>query len=494
MEYLAGSVEVETLGQIRRRLRYAVPAEHVGAAFGAVITRINAKTRLPGFRPGKAPAAMIERMYGSDIRRQVLDKVLKDTVFKALEKAAVRAVSSPEVEELSELKRDADLHVTVQIEVMPELELTGYEGAALSADSVAADAEDVAEALNQKAKERAEMASIEGPAAEGHEVEIDFSAQQVGSDDAPTVGQKRVVALGSGHLPEEIEAAILGAKTGDHIEKTVTAGETSRHFTPGAEVQLTITLHDVKHSVVPALDDELAKDLGFDSLDAWKTSVTKKLHDESIERSRDLQRRAAVEHLLGANTIEVPRAVVERYVDNQVYSAFGNLPEETRRMLGGYLQSLRGKLAKDAETALRRSLAVESVAKGQDIVIDDDAVEAEIERLKAQSPERADAIARQYTGEDEKGTLKVRLQHDKAMDYLVSQAAWTIGEPKSLRAVRADEVAKQASVDAEEMDDHDHDHDHDHHDHHDHDHEHGHDHDHHGHDHDHHDHDHHDHG
>ncbi len=475
MEYLTGSVEVETLGQIRRRLRYAVPAAHVGAAFGAVITRINAKTRLPGFRPGKAPAAMIERMYGSDIRRQVLDKVLKDTVFKALEQAAVRAVSSPEVEELSELKRDADLQVTVQIEVMPELELTGYQGVALNADSVQMDDDDVAEAMAEKAKERAEMVSIDGPAETGHEVEIDFQAQQVGSDDAPMAGKKRVVALGSGHLPEEIEAAIVGAKAGDHLEKNVTAGETSRHFTPGSEVQLTITVHDIKHSVTPTLDDELAKDLGFDSLDAWKTSVTKQLQAEASERSQDLQRRAAVEHLLSVNTIEVPRAVVERYVDNQIYSAFGNLPEETRRMLGSYLQSLRGKLAKDAETALRRSLAVEAIAKAQSIEVDDAAADAEIERLKAQSPDRAEAIARQYTAEEEKGSLKVRLQHDQAMDYLVAQATWTIAAPKTLRAARADDAAKQARAQSDEHDDHDHDHDHDHeHDHdHDHDHDHG---------------------
>jgi trigger factor len=447
-------VQVESLSQVRRRMKYAVPATTVGAAFSSVIAKINARAKLPGFRPGKAPAAMIERMYGSDVRRQVLDKVLQDTVFSAIDKAGIRVVGRPEVEELSDLRRDAELQVTVQVEVLPELSLSGYEGVALVADAVQADAADLDQALEEKARSRAEWVTASDAAGAGDEVELDYLARQVDSEDAPMSGEKRRVLLGSGRLHSLIEGVALGLKGGESVERTVTAGEADAPFAAGSEVSVQVTVHEVQRQEIPAIDDELAKDLGERDLAALKASVQAKLQDEARQATRDLQRRAAVDQLIAANTIEVPTSVVESYVDEQVRRAFGQLDRRMMEMLRGYLDSMRRRMATDAEKSLRRSLALEAIAKDHSITVDDATVDAEIERLVQQAEGRKETVRRQYAQEQAREELRRRLQHEQAMDLLVQKASMSVGVTRSLAeskaAVQAADDAAQAAAEAEE--------------------------------------------
>lgn len=450
------NVQVEAVSSVRRRMRYAVPALQVGSAFTAVIAKINAKARLPGFRPGKAPGAMIERMYGTEVRRQVLDKLLADTVFTAIEKADLRAVGRPEVEELSDLARDRELQVTVQVEVLPDLELSGYEGAALTAKTVVADAEDVTDALEQKARERGEWATVETGAGPGDEVELDFSASGDGAE-APLSGQKRRIVLGDGQLHKLIDAAIVGVKAGEQVDKRVIASAEDAPFSEGAEVAITAAVHEVRHLAIPAVDDEFAKDLGEADLPALTAKVQAEVQAEAERRTRELKRGAAVEHLVTVNTIEVPSSVIDGYVDEQLRRSFGNLDQRMMQVLGGYIQQMRGRMAKDAEQALRRSLALEAIAKSQAIEVSDDEVAAELDKLIAESPGRAAGLRRQYSQPEAREELRRRVQHEKSMDYLVSVAQFSSSETVSVRAAREDNAKRRAAQMAGEVEEAEHD-------------------------------------
>lgn len=447
------NIQVEAVSSVRRRMRYAVPAMQVGLAFSAVVAKINAKARLPGFRPGKAPSAMIERMYGTEVRRQVLDKLLSDTVFNAIEKADLRAVGRPEVEELSELARDRDLTVTVQVEVLPDLDLSGYEGAELIASVVEPDGEDVAATLEAKAREKGEWVSLEEGAGPGDEVEIDFTAHAQGSDDAPLTGEKRRVVLGDGRLNKLVEAAVLGAKVGETVEKTVTASEDDTPFAAGAEVAVRASIHEVRRMAIPTVDDEFAKDLGETDLAALTAKVQLEVQAEAERRTKEFKRSAVVDHLVTVNTIEVPGSVVNSYVDEQLRRSFGQLDERMMQVLGGYIQQMRGRMAKDAEQALRRSLALESLAKRVAISVDDAQAQAEVERLAAENPAGAAQLRRQYATPATREELCRRLQHEKTMDYLVSVATFTAGSALTLRAAREDNAKRRASDMAGEIED-----------------------------------------
>lgn len=460
-------VQLETVSQVRRRLSFTLSASTVAAAFVATTQRFAAKTRVPGFRPGKAPAAMIERMHGTEIRRSVLDKLLQDNVFKAITAAGVHAVSRPEIESVGELRRDLELPITFSIEVMPELHPTGYEGATLSTAIVVADDADLEEALETKCRERAEYVPVEGGMEPGDEVTVDYALVPLGeSAGTPVRAEKRRFTVGSGHVPAPVDDAVRGAKPEATIERTVTLTEDGHGLQAGTEVALSVVVHEGQRLIVPKLDDAFAVDVGETDLAALRAKVQADLAAQADKKTLELKRRAAVNHLLSVNPVEVPRAVVEHYADEQLSGMFGNLSQQQMRQLAGPLQQLRARMAGQAEVALRRSLLIQAFAADKGLEVDDAEIEARIEVLAAEDADHAVAIRQRYASEEGRDGLKGGIRADKASDLLVAAATFAVSGQQSLRQAQA----SQASAELEDVappaahvhgPDCDHDHDHD---------------------------------
>lgn len=444
-------VKTESLSQVRRRVTFAIPAAKVNAAFASVAQRYADKAKIPGFRPGKAPASVIERMFGADLRRAVLDKLLQDNVFAAIDAAALKAVGRPEVEELSELKKDAELQVTAAVEVLPDLELTGYEGAELSVEAVQATEADLTDALETAARARTTWSDVDGPAEPGDELTVTYTLTEEGSDADPVQGDKATVTLGSGQPNAVLDRALTGATAGKHIEAMVSAEEGEAPFAAGAAVWVVADVDAVKRAVVPAIDDALAVQMGHPDLATWKAAEQAKLEEDASRRSRDLRRRAALDNLLAHNSVEVPQSVVESYVDEQLRRMFGNLTRDNLRGLEQFLGGMRASLAKDAESALRRSLALESIASTAAIAVPADDVQAEIDKLVAEEPGRAALLRRQYANASARTELEKRIQHERTMDWLVDKATFTVTATKSIAEAKAPAPAAEAEEAAEAL-------------------------------------------
>ena len=458
-------VKLETVSQVRRRLTFTIPASTVAAAFAATTQRFAAKTRVPGFRPGKAPASMIERMHGTEIRRAVLDKLLQDHVFKAIQAAEVHAASRPEIESVGELRRDLELPVTCSVEVMPELHPTGYEGAELSVPAVVADEADLDEALEHKCRERGENAPVEGGMEAGDEVTVDYALVPQGEHTGtPVVAEARRFIVGSGHVPAVVDEAVRGAKAEETIERTVTITEDGHGLAAGTEVALKVTVREGQRLAIPKLDDVFAVDVGATDLAALRAKTQADLAAEAERRTLELRRKAAVDHLLAHNPVEVPRAIVDHVVDEQLGRMFGNLSEQQVRQLAGPLQQLRGQFAATARGELRHNLLIQALATDANVEVTDADLDARLEQFVAEDPELADAIRRRYASEDGRDGLKNRVRAEKAMDLLVNAAKVTTSETQNLRQAReaeanarnAPEPAQPAHVHGPDCD-HDHD-------------------------------------
>lgn len=473
------NVQIENLSTVRRRIRFTIPAEAVNAAFVSTTAKISAKARIPGFRPGKAPSAMIERQFGVEVRRDVLDRLLQGNVFTAIEEAGVRAVGRPEVESFSDLKRGEAMQVAVVVEVLPEIELTGYEGAELIADEVYADEHDLENALEEKARGRAEWVPVEDGAQPGDEIVVDYVLTPQGEGE-PVSAERRRFTIGDGRAPAQVDEAVLGSKPGDHIEKEVAVEAGDVMFGTVPAVAIDVTVHEVQRQEIPKLDDELAKDLGLPDLDALRAQVQAALDRQVTEANRELRRKVAVDNLLAVNPIEVPSSVTDAFVDEQLERTFGRMAQRDLKGIEDIIKRLRKDLTRDAEAAMRRSLALGEVAKQAKVEASHDEVEARIEDMGAREPLRKDAIRKHYAALDAREELRRRLVNEKAMDHLVAASQWTVGTRKALHQ------GQDGGPDDEHAD-HDHaGHDHDHagHDHADHDHDHDHaGHDHEGHDH-----------
>lgn len=486
------NVQTENLSTVRRRIRFTIPAEKVNAAFASTTAKISAKARIPGFRPGKAPSAMIERQFGVEVRRDVLDRLLQDHVFTAIEEAGVRAVGRPEVESFSDLKRGEAMQVAVVVEVLPEIELTGYQGAELTADEVYADEHDLENALEAKARGRAEWVPVEDGAQPGDEIVVDYLMTPQG-EGAPVSAERRRFTIGDGRAPAQVDEAVLGSKPGDHIEKEVATEAGDVMFGTVPAVALDITVHEVQRQEFPKVDDELAKDLGLGNLEELRAQVQSDLDRQVLEANRELRRKVAVDNLLALNPIEVPSSVTDAFVDEQLERTFGRMAQRDLKGIEDIIRRLRKDLARDAEVAMRRSLALGAVAKDANLEATDEEVEARLEEMGAREPLRKDAIRKHYTAPEAREELRRRVVNDKAMDLLVATSQWSTGTRKALHQGQDGGPADEHEHDDHAGHDHDHaGHDHAGHDHAGHDHA-GHDHGHEGHDHAGHDHEGHDH-
>ncbi len=424
-------VQVETLGQVRRRLRFSVPQAQVSAAFAQTTAKFAGKVRVAGFRPGHAPAAMIERMHGVEIRRAALDDLLKVWVFKAIQSTDLKPVGRPEVESVGELARDKPLTVQVMCEVLPTLALTGYEGAALTVDTIVADATDVDEALEQKARERAEQLAVETGLQNGDEAVASWTITDEGADAPRETADQRRFVVGAEHVPFEVNELALNAVVGTEAvadrpaEGTLTARK------------VTLTLHEAHRTEIPKLDDEFAKDLGHADLAALRVAVQAEVEADVAKRNLEARRNAAVDHLLAQNEVELPASFVDELVDQQLAQSFGHLDEKMLKSLGRFFQQMRVDMRKSTESALRRGLALEALADKLEILPDDAAIDAKLEELIAQNPSRQERLKRDYQGEQGRDELRRRARSDRAMDELVRLATFTEGAQKTLRAAKA---------------------------------------------------------
>lgn len=444
-------IKVENLSSVRRRLHFTVPGAQVTAAFQNVTQRYAAKVRVPGFRPGKAPAQMIERMHGTEIRRAVLDKLLKDNVFTAIDQAELRAVGRPEVEAFGDLARDSAFSVTCIFDVLPDLNLSGYIGAEIAVSSVKVQDGDVAERLEKKCRDRAELAPVSDGAQPGDQARVNYTIELDGETSiaGPITAEDKSFTLGDGQVPQQIDAAVLGHNAGETLAQEVELTADDVFYQSGARnMKYSVTIEELQRLDVPVLDDELAKDFGHADLAAWRVAVAAEAEVESVQLATDLREKAVIAHLLAVNPIEVPQAILREYVDSQMQQTFGNLDPKMLRGLESIVQKLRKDIARDGTRAFQRSMALETIAKVHEITVSDEQVQAALDALLQQPGARRADILRHYGSESGRAELRRREIIKGATDYLVSVATFSdAGELSLAQARNAAQPAMQSPSD-----------------------------------------------
>ena len=447
------TAKLETLSPVRRRVRFTIAGTQVDGAFRSVVGKLAQTVRIPGFRPGKVPPQVVERQFAVDVRNRVLDKLLKDHVFTAIEQTGAKAISPPEVDAISELAKGMDLEVSAQFEVMAQLVLTGYQGAALSCPQITMDQADIDAELATRLKTQTEMVGTDGPAVEGDKVVISYKLTQ-GDLGAPyqTV-EDRETSLDPVGVPMPVLQAFVGKLAGEVVDATVMLADDTQDM-----VRVTGSMTEISRAVVPALDDELAKDLGFDDLPALTADVQTLLAKKVEAANKQAREQAAVKHLVAVNDVPVPQSMVERHVDDQMQNLMQQLGDVGRQMQD-FMRSYRGTLMTEARKQLQRSLAIDGIADAHDLQVSDEEAQAELDKMVAENPKQAAATLRHYGTTAGKGELKFGLRNRKATELLIGEAQWTVTETLSLQQWAALARGKE---DAEAGDAHDHDHGHEH--------------------------------
>jgi trigger factor len=364
---------VEKLSPTRVRINVEVPFTELQPDFDRAYKELAKSVRLPGFRPGKAPAKLLEARIGKEA---MLDQVVGDAVparyTEAVTTSDVRPLGQPEID-ITNKEYGQDLTFTAEVDVRPEIELPDLEGLKITVDPIEVTDEEVDTELQNLRARFGTLTGVERAAENGDFVSIDLSATVDGEDvpEAKTEGLSHEV--GSGQLIEGLDDAIIGLKAGETrvFTTTLAAGDHA-----GQEAQVTVTVKSVKERELPEPDDDFAQLASeFDTIDELKNSLT-----EQVQRVKRIQqaeqiRDKALEVLLEQVEIPLPENIVQAQVDDALHNAIHGLEHDEKRFeealaaQGSSREEFDADNRTNSEKAVKTQLLMDAVADKLDIQV-----------------------------------------------------------------------------------------------------------------------------
>jgi trigger factor len=432
-------VSTKRVSPVMLELSVEVPADAVKTEIDKAYHSLARKAHIRGFRPGKAPRDVLARLYGNQVMVDVMNALVNNTLPKVLSENNVVPITQPNVEPGKVDAKEA-FSYKARFEVTPEVEEVKYEGfevtrppASVSDEMV--DAELEAIRLRHATLKNPEPAR---PAKTGDVVTIDFTISVDGKEIKDGGGQGVQIELGAGQALPELDAALDGKSTGDKVDADAKFGEAHpREDFRGKTGKFAITVTDIKERVLPALDDELAKDAGsFQTLVELRADVHTKLEKVMKDRSDMAVAEQIVQKLNDSNPLDLPPSLVEqqaRVLEQEVALQARRLGQRiTQDQLAGMQEQIRA----DAERKVRAGLLMAAIARKLEMKVTDDDIEKGLAELAADSGKNIAKLRVEYREKNKRDMLIGMILEDKILDYLESKSKITEGE---LQAKPSDE-------------------------------------------------------
>lgn len=439
MTVLTTSVERLEGGVVK--LTVTVPAELVDAAIERSYKNAAQKVRIPGFRPGKAPVQMLDSMLGrANLLADATEDVVNSTYPKALDLETLRPIESPELEELDVVEPGADFTYWAEIEVRPELTLSGVEGLAVEVPPAEATDADIDAQIELTRERFATLEPVEGRGVQADDfVLLSFVGLVAGEAYEGNEVDKYLYEMGRGLMPPEFDAGIIGVEPGGETRVEFTIPETtSNEAFAGKQATFDITVHEIKAKVLPEIDDELASNAGgFDSIDDLREdlrnrlSVQKRLaHSQAKERAA---RAAVAERLQG----DIPEGMIIQRQGSMTRD-FMTMLEDQQLTIDQYLgqsgvdmDSFEADIKEQAVISLREELGLEALFRALDMSVDEADIEAELKEMTTAADDTIEQTRERWEELGLMAVLREQISHRKAMRWLLENVQVTEITPDS---------------------------------------------------------------
>jgi trigger factor len=409
---------------VRKSLAFEIEAEVVDREIAARAQHYARRVKIPGFRPGKIPPDVIKQRFKQQVLEDVAEKLVNQVVHEELEGRGLRPLATPKV---TELKIDEGQPLTFKavFETLPLVELPEYKGLQAKARRAEVDEAEVERELGRLRDEAARYDPIEGRAAQ----KGDFVVLNV---DRRAPGEKTqrdesvVVEVGAEENHDDFNAALVGMSPGE--TKDVRLIYPPDHSTPslaGQTRDYTIAMKAIKTKVLPALDDEFAKDLGeWDSLAALRDTVRARLR-EAAERKTDRElKNALLEALVEKASFEVPEALVERHMNARTESAARGLAYQgvDPTKLGMDWKKYREEQRDDSVKAAKADILLDEIARREGVEVSEAELDAEVSRYADSLKKSKESVRARMEKDGDMGALRARIREEKTLDLLKANA------------------------------------------------------------------------
>ena len=380
---------------------------------------------LPGFRKGKAPRKMIEAMYGAHVfYEDGLEEIFPEVYQFAVVEQDVKAIGRPSLTDM-DINEEHIVTLTLTTEVYPEVTLGDYKGLEIEQAEVSVSDEQVNAELERMAQNVASTEEVEKAAEMGDTANIDFEGFLDGTPFDGGKGDNFDLKLGSGQFVPGFEEQVVGMNVGEEKDIDITFPEDYHAELAGKAVVFHVKLNKITVTTVPAIDDELAKDVSeFDTLEELKNDIRTKALESAEKQAKTAFENAAVEKAAENTTVEMPKALVESELDNQMerfayqLQMSGYSIEQYAKMMGGDLNTMRNAFRPQAEKQAKINVTLEKIAEVEGIEVSEEDIEAEYAAMATQYEMEADKVKSLVPVEELKLSLKTR----KAVAIIVDSA------------------------------------------------------------------------
>lgn len=408
----------------KHELQFTIPVVDIDAEAEKVLKDYQAKVRLPGFRPGKAPVSIIRSRFEGEIRQQVLENLIPKALGERFRQENLNVVGRPEIKDLK-FEKGEPIEFKAEFEVAPVFELGEYVGVEAPYSEATVTDEDINQRLNAVREQKAEFVNEEPrPAADG-----DFAAialESIAGVEEPVKSDEMVIEIGDKDTMPEFTENLRGVTPGETKEFDVKYPEDyGQEKLAGKTVRFKVTLNQIRRKELPELNDEFAKDIGdFKTLDEVKDMVRSGLIREKEQAAQEAAKTAILDKLVDAHDFPVPEAFVDRQIEIQAENYLRSLAaqgvdlKEVKLDWNKLKESQKDRATRD----VRASLVLEKVADREAIAATQDDVDKEVQRIARVEREAPAAIRIRLEKDGGLGRIAARIRTEKTLNFLFDKS------------------------------------------------------------------------
>jgi len=415
---------VEDISPVKKKIRIDVDAADMAREMNKAFSEVSKKAKIPGFRPGKAPRAVVERHYGEDVKSDVINKLISSSFLAAVGEHKIIPVEMPAISDVV-MDKTTPLSFTATVEIRPNINLGTYDGIEIQEQAISVTEEELTQTIDRLREMYAELTVVEGRPLENQDTAVmDFEGFKDGKSISGAKASDYMLALGSNSLIPGFEEQMVGMAKGDTRELKVTfPADYDNKDLAGQPVTFTVTLKEIKKKVLPALNEEFAKDLGGKSLDDLKEGIKKDLEARKKDEQNAAQREAILSKLVDSHSFDVPTGMVQHELQAMARQKATRMAKQGRDVKTFDINQFNEENQALAEKRVKGVLILDEIADKEKVDVTEQEISGALAMMAKTSGQPVDVIKKYYETQDGGlDNLRSSLIQEKTLGLLLSRS------------------------------------------------------------------------
>ena len=428
------NTEIEDIDSCKKKIKFDIAFKDYQAKVQSSYLTLARQVKVPGFRPGKAPMSMLEKRFGSNVKKEVMTQLVSERLAEVIEEKGFRSVSPPKILEV-EAEEGTDISVSASVEIVPDFKINDYSKVEIPIEITRVTDEDVNQAINyQRERQGTKVQVLDRPVEDKDFVKLDFNGTLNGEAFEGGKGSDHIVQVGSDYLLKDMGNQLIGMSVDEEKDIPVQIPEnySSNKSIAGKEVIFHVSLKGIQKNQLPELNDDFAKNIEpkdkFASLEDMKLQIRSQLEEHARGDAHREAKKIVTKKITEMNPIEVPEGLVEEQIKHMVIQALKkeqqakNQTESINEEEIHVTDSQKKEHRENAIQLLQQELVLDQLASNLNIKIDESELNAEVNNMVRMLGEtNAHKMKKQWEQNGVLARLQSRIKRDKTLDAVMKE-------------------------------------------------------------------------